>query len=107
VELGDRIGPAAVSIEGVVQPGSDSGFVLNVSSVKYLNGQSNQWSGERFSVSPGFVTQAWQRQFSRSRTWALGVGIAAAVVTAVFKTDLLNKSGGGQPTTIPPPTGGT
>ena len=107
VQLGDRIGPSAASIEGVVQQGSDSGYVVNISSVKYLNGQSNQWSGERFAVSRALVSQAWQRQFSRSRTWSLGLGIAAAIATAVFKTDLLNKSGGGQPTTLPPPTGGT
>jgi hypothetical protein len=107
VQLGDRIGPSAASIEGVVQPGSDSGYVINISSVKYLNGQTNQWSGERFSLSPNLVSQAWQREFSRSRTWSLGLGIAAAIATAVFKADLFSKTGGGQPTNLPPPTGGT
>jgi hypothetical protein len=107
VQLGDRIGPSAASIEGVVQPGSDSGYTINISSVKYLNGQTNQWSGERFQVSPGLVTQAWQRQFSRSRTWSLGVGIVAAIATVILKTDFLSNTGGGQPTNPPPPTGGT
>ena len=107
VQLGDRIGPSAASIEGVVQPGSDSGYVINISSVKYLNGQTNQWSGERFTLSPTLVTQAWQREFSRSRTMSLGLGIAAAIVTLVLKTDFLSKTGGGQPTNPPPPTGGT
>jgi hypothetical protein len=107
VQLSDRIGPSAASIEGVVQPGTDSDYVLSISSVKYLNGQTNQWSGERFTLSSGLVTQAWTREFSRSRTWALGVGIAAAIATAVFKADFFSKTGGGQPTTVPPPTGGT
>jgi hypothetical protein len=107
VQLGDRIGPSAASIEGIVQPGSDSGYVLNISSVKYLNGQTNQWSGERFLVAPALVTQAWQRDFSRSRTWSLGLGIAAAIAAVVLKTDLLSRTGGGQPITSPPPTGGT
>jgi hypothetical protein len=107
VQLGDRIGPSAASIEGVVQPGSDSGYVINISSVKYLNGQTNQWSGERFMLSPTLVTQAWQREFSRSRTMSLALGITAAIVTLVLKTDFLSKTGGGQPTTPPPPTGGT
>jgi hypothetical protein len=107
VQLGDRIGPAAASIEGVVQPGNDSGYVINISSVKYLNGQTNQWSGERFTVSPGLVNQAWRRDFSRSRTWSLGVGIAAAIATAILSTDFLSRTGGGQPTPPPPPIGGT
>ncbi len=107
VQLGDRIGPSAASIEGVVQPGSDSGYVINISSVKYLNGQTNQWSGERFTLSPTLVTQAWQREFSRSRTMSLGLGITAAIVTLVLKTDFLSRTGGGQPTNPPPPTGGT
>jgi hypothetical protein len=107
VQLGDRIGPSAASIEGIVQPGNDSGYVINIASVKYLNGQTNQWSGERFSLAPGLVTQAWQREFSRSRTVSLGLGIAAAIATVVLKTDFLSKTGGGQPTTPPPPVGGT
>jgi hypothetical protein len=105
VQLGDRIGPSAASIEGVVQSGSDSGYVLNISLVTYLNGQSNQWSGERFTIAPGLVTQAWQREFSRSRTTALGLGIAAVILKAVFKADLLGRSSGTPPVT-PPPTGG-
>lgn len=107
VQLGDRIGPSAASIEGVVQQGSDSGYVINISSVKYLNGQTNQWSGERFTLSPTLVTQAWQREFSRSRTMSLGLGITAAIVTLMLKTDFLSKTGGGQPTNPPPPSGGT
>jgi hypothetical protein len=105
VQLGDRIGPSAASIEGVVQAGNDSGYVLNISSVKYLNGQSNQWSGERFSISSGLVSQAWRREFSRSKTTALGIGIAAAILGAVLKADFFGQSSGTPPVS-PPPTGG-
>jgi hypothetical protein len=101
--LGDRIGPAAASIEGIVQPGSDSGYVLNISSVSYLNGQSNRWSGERFTVARDLVSQAWQREFSRTRTTALGVGLAAALVSFVIKTRLL---GNDASTTVPVPLPG-
>jgi hypothetical protein len=104
--LGDRIGPSAASIEGVMQSGSDSGYVIRISSVSYLNGQSNKWSGEPFTVAPGLVSQAWRRDFSRSRTVALGVGIGAALLSAILKTNLF---GSGSSTTIPtsPPGGGT
>lgn len=105
VQLGDRIGPSAASIEGIVQSGSDSGYVLSISSVKYLNGQTNQWSGERFTVSPDLVTQVWQREFSRSKTTALGIGVGAALLAAVLKTNLFGESRGTPPVS-PPPTGG-
>ena len=105
VQLGDRIGPSAASIEGVVRADSDSGYVISISSVKYLNGQINQWSGERFTVSPDLVTQGWQREFSRTRTTALGVGIGAAILGAALKTSLFGKNSGSPPVN-PPPTGG-
>lgn len=108
VQLGDRIGPSAASIEGIAQPASDSGYVLNISSVKYLNGQSNRWAGERFTVAPSLVSRLSRREFSRSRTAALSAGVVAAIVTLVLKTDFLSKTGGGQPGgTPPPPSGGT
>jgi hypothetical protein len=105
VQLGDRIGPSAASIEGVVQAQGDSGYVVNITSVKYLNGQANQWSGERFTVSPALVTQVWQREFSRSKTAALGVSVGAAILAAVLKTNLFGQSSGTPPVS-PPPTGG-
>jgi hypothetical protein len=104
--LGDRIGPAAASIEGVMQAGTDSGYSIRISSVSYLNGQSNKWSGEPFTVAPGLVSQAWRRDYSRTRTMSLGVGVAAALLTVILKSNLLGGSAGSS-LPEPRPGGGT
>jgi hypothetical protein len=104
VQLGDRIGPSAARIEGVVQERSDTAYMVRISSVEYLNGQSNKWSGEPFTVPAGLVSVAQQRQFSRSRTISVGAGIAAAIITLFMKTNFLG-SGTNQKEGLPPPGG--
>jgi len=104
VELADRIGPSAARIEGIVQSPNETGYMLRVSSVSYLNGQSNRWSGEALTVPGSLVASARIREFSRSRTVTIGVGIAAALITAFLKANFFGSSG---PDRLPdPPTGG-
>jgi hypothetical protein len=93
VELGDRIGPSAARIDGVVQTQNDTMYVLHVSSVTYLNGQSNKWSGEPLTVPASLVSRARVREFSRSRTTAVGIGIAAALAAVFMKADFFGSSG--------------
>jgi hypothetical protein len=104
VQLGDRIGPAASRIEGIVQVRNDTAYMLRVSSVQYLNGQSNKWSGESLTVPAILVSGARIREFSRSRTTAVGVGIAAAIITLFAKTKFLGL-GGTERQPKPPPGG--
>jgi hypothetical protein len=102
VQLGDRIGPSAARIEGVVQAPNDTAYMLRISSVTYLNGQSNKWSGEPFTVPASLVSSARIREFSRSRTTAIGVGIAAALAAVFAKTDFFGVGGTDkQPPPIP------
>lgn len=85
VGMGDQIGPSARTIEGVVRAQDDSAYMLKVSSVVYLNGQLNRWTGEPLTVSRGFVTNLRERQFSRSRTAlvaAIGVGAVVAFIVS-------------------------
>lgn len=106
VALGDRIGPSASRIEGELRTASDTAYQLRVSTVTYLNGQSNRWSGESLAVPIGLVSRARYREFSRSRTTAVGVGIVAALVALFTQTNFLG-SGGVEKIPQPPPTGGT
>jgi hypothetical protein len=92
-ELGDRIGPSAARVDGVVQTQSDTMYVLHVSSVTYLNGQSNKWSGEPLTVPASLVSRARLREFSRSRTTAVGLGIAAALAAVFMNADFFGSSG--------------
>ena len=63
---------AASRIEGIVQARNDTAYMLRISSVQYLNGQSNKWSGESLTVPANLVSGARIREFSRSRTTAVG-----------------------------------
>jgi hypothetical protein len=106
VALGDRIGPSAVRIAGVVQAPSDTAYFIRVSSVEYLNGQSNKWAGEPFTVPASFVSRASRREFSRSRTVSLGAAITAALIGTVLGVELSGSGSspvGGEPR---PGTGG-
>jgi hypothetical protein len=106
VQLGDQLGPSATRIEGIVQARNDTMYMLHISSVSYVNGQSNRWSGEPFTVPASLVTSARIREFSRSRTTAVGLGIAAAVVAVFAKTSFLGL-GGTEKQPPPMPGGGT
>lgn len=102
VELGDRIGPSASRIEGIVQERNDTAYVLRVSSVAYLNGQSNKWSGEALTVPATAIARASLREFSRSRTTLIGAAIAAALAAVFFSTDFFGLSGpSAEPLPIP------
>ena len=103
VDLGERIGPSASRIEGIVQERNDTAYVLRVSSVAYLNGQSNKWSGEPLTVPSSLVARARLREFSRSRTTAIGAGIAAALAAVFISTDFFGLGG---PTVDPLPNPG-
>jgi len=102
VQLGDQIGPSAKRVQGVVQVQNDTAFVLHVSSVEYLNGKSNEWSGEPLIVPKALVTEARVREFSRARTTAIGVGIAAAIITLFAKTNFLGVGGSDRQPNPPP-----
>jgi len=58
------------------------------------------------AVPISLVSRARYREFSRSRTTAVGVGIAAAVVALFANTNFLGGSTG-EKVPPPPPTGGT
>lgn len=86
-ELGDAIGASAAEVEGVLGTENDSVYVVNVSSVKYLNGQSNGWSGESLTVGKSFVSSLREREFSRGRTMmAAGGGVGAVLLFALSRS---------------------
>jgi hypothetical protein len=105
VALGDQLGPSAARVEGVIQAQSDTMYVLRISSVQYLNGQSNRWSGEPFSIPSTLVASAKQREFSRARTVSLGLGLVGALIAVVLSTNFLTHGTAGP--TVEPPPGGT
>ncbi len=99
--LGSLIGPSAVNVEGVLQSPPDTAYVLGVTSVTYLRGEANRWSGEPLTVSKDFVANTTQRTLSKSRTWLTAAGMAVAIAVLIASRGLV---GGGSD--VPPPGGG-
>jgi hypothetical protein len=100
--LGTLIGPSAVNVEGVLQSPPDTAYVLGVTYVTYLRGQTNKWSGEPVTVSKDFVANTTERTLSKSRTWltaaAMVAGVAALIASRALTgggSDVSGPGGGG------------
>jgi hypothetical protein len=99
VGLGGAMGPSIRQIEGRLLRQSTDGIVVSVSSVSFLGGGSQAWSGEPVTLKPEYIGVSYQRRLSKSRTIAaaaIGVGAVAIIVTRS-----LNGSGGPENTTQP------
>jgi hypothetical protein len=104
VELGDRVGPGATTIEATLDARTDTTVRVHVDAVRYLNGQTNAWTGEPMTIPTRLVSQSWQRNFSRGRAAAFGAIAAGALVLLIRNTSFLGGSSGG---TRNDPGGGT
>jgi hypothetical protein len=94
LSLGRSIGEGARSLEGEVDSTTDSTYVLHVQSVTYINGQHNKWTGERLVVGRQQVTDARQRDFSKSRTALVAAATVGGLVAFIATRGLLG--GGGE-----------
>lgn len=95
VELGDRIGPGAMTVGALLDARTDTSMQVRVRSVSYLNGQTNTWSGESMTIPTRLVGQARQQNFSRTRSASVGAAIVAGIVLIITKTNLIGSSSGG------------
>ena len=89
VTLGPSVGPAAKSIEGVLDSRSDSAYNVKVASVVYLNGSNNRWTNEPLSIRSDLVRDVREKKFSRSRTGMLVAGVVAGTVAFIASRGLL------------------
>lgn len=103
---GERIGSSVRHVEGVVESATDSALVIRIAAVRYLDGKTHKWSGERFRFGTAHVSRVQQRDFSRSRTALVVAGSAAAVAALVAVVKLVGNSQGGT-RGEPPGNGGT
>lgn len=91
-EMGEALGASVTDVEGVLDSENDSVYVLSVNSVKYRNGQSNEWSGESLRVGKTYVSSIREREFSRGRTMAAAGGGVGAIVLFALTRSLLGNS---------------
>lgn len=99
VTLGGTIGPAIDEIEGRLVQQDSVGYTVAVSSVRFLRGGEQSWTGERVQVTRAFVSEIKEKKFSKSRT-AIISAVALGVV-AVFVTRAIIGSGQGDQTKAP------
>ena len=96
VGLGGQIGPTATRVEGVVQASTDTAYALKVTSVTYLSGDVNRWTGESLTVPRDFVAATSEKKFSKSKSLLTAAGVVGGVVAFIATRGLL---GGGTPDT--------
>jgi len=95
----DRIGPDALSLEGVLVERRDSTVAIDISSVRYINQSVTKWTGERLVVVNGQLRDIRNKRLSVSKTgFAIGSAIGGLVAFIVTRSLL----GGGDS----PPAGG-
>lgn len=88
VALGGSIGPAIERIEGsLVAENGD--YVIAVSSIRFIGGGAQIWTGERVAIKPDHVNMAFERRFSRGRTITLVTTLVAATAAVAFGSDLV------------------
>lgn len=101
VALGGSMGPSLKRLEGrLIQAQADE-VVVAVTSVEYLNGGSQTWSGEPVHLKQSYIANTFERRFSKSRTIALSAVAIGAVAAIVTQT--LVGSGSGDPREQDPP----
>ena len=105
VAMENVLGPSVDRVEGAVVRGTADEYVLSVSTVATLDGNSSKWTGEQVTLRREFVRLESERRFSRGRTLA-AVTASALAIGAFVLTRTLGGRGSEEPDTKPkPPTG--
>jgi hypothetical protein len=100
VALGDRFGQGVVDIVGRITSQQGNELTVNVYSVKQLNGETTQWSGETVRLDRANIGMLKGRQLSATRTGLVAAGGVAALVVLLTNRSLLGSfSGSGDPET--------
>jgi hypothetical protein len=84
VALGGSMGPEIDQIEGFLRKADSSSYTVGVTTVRFLRGGEQKWSGEPVVLRREYVARSYVRTLDRGRSIALaavGVGAIAFIVT--------------------------
>lgn len=98
VALGGAMGPEIAQVQGRLLSKDNGDYVVAVSSVRYLRGGEQTWSGEPVHIKSEYVGTTYERRFSKGRTIALSA-VAIGGFTAFIVTRKLIGSGEEPPIT--------
>ena len=101
VAMGERLGPEVATVDATLVSVTDSLYGVRVARVKYLDGTSSAWAGEKVDLQKQDVKRVLERRFSKGRT-LVAIGGGAAAIGAFIATRSLIGTGTGNPTTKPP-----
>lgn len=104
VALGGTIGPEIGQVEGRLVSQDNGEYVLAVSTVRFLRGGEQVWSGERVRINRDQVGNSYVRRFDKGRTVTLGAVVVAGVAALILSRDLIGF--GREPEPPGPPGGG-
>jgi hypothetical protein len=80
--LASELGPSVEAVGGKLIGNTSDAYVLALSDSRKRNGVEIDWRGEQVSISKSLVATIQQRQFSRTRTTFVTVGLIAALLVA-------------------------
>ena len=105
VALGGSMGPEIDRIEGRMVEIDSTGYLVAVQQVYLMRGGMQVWSNETVRIGKDQVRSFSERQFSRSRSIALGA-VGAGGMAFLISRGLLG-SGLGDPPVVPSDSGAT
>jgi hypothetical protein len=98
VALGGSMGPEISQIEGRLISNENGDYLVAVSSIRLLGGETQVWRGEQVRIRPEYVRSVYERRFSTGRSVALGATVvgsfAAYLVTRALTTSGSDNPGG-------------
>src|SRR5690348_9210428 len=99
--LGGQMGPEIAHIEGTLMSKESDSYEISVSSIKLIRGGSQVWSGEKVSIKKEFVSQTFERKFSKGRTIAMSAVFVVSVYVIATKLNLFGLGKGGDEDPLP------
>lgn len=98
--LGGQMGPEIFQIEGMLLSTQGDEYEVAVRSVKLIRGGDQVWNSERVRINKAYISQTYERKFSKGRTVAMSAVFVVSAYVVIRKLELFGL-GRGEPE-IPP-----
>jgi len=79
------LGSGLDRVDGVLMGATDTTYSLRVFGVRDIRGVQTKWSGESVILQRAWVANAYERHFSRGRTYLM-TGVVTSAVAALIAT---------------------
>jgi hypothetical protein len=96
VGAGTSMGAGIARVEGALIGSTDSEYTLRIAGVTDIRGRESRWSGEQVSLRRTWVGNAYERRFSKPRTYLLVGALTAGFATFVVTRHLFGIGSPGQ-----------